>query len=131
MMIQTNPSTLTINTPQTPPFSLAPLPPPLPALPLAPHWGGGIYCNRTTTMRILKKRIISTDRDTITRIFMREKAYRTNSNFSTENSNILMRRDFINTCILIKNMTWALKNVNSGTKNLTMKTRACDITPPR
>ena len=32
--------------------------------------GGGLYCNRKTTMRISNNRRILTDRETITRIFM-------------------------------------------------------------
>ena len=38
--------------------------------------GGGLYWNLMTTMRISKKMRISTKRETIASIFMREKAYR-------------------------------------------------------
>ena len=55
MTLPTDPSPSTIKPLQTPPFSLAPPPPPLPEPAPAPP-RGGLYCNRTKNMRILKNR---------------------------------------------------------------------------
>ena len=126
MALPTDLSPSAINPPQTLPFSLAPLPTPITEPSLATEsllpQGGGIHWNRTTTMRISKKRRISTERGKITRIFMREKYYRMNSNLSTKNSTMPRRKILMNTCISMKRITWSENNANSGTKNKKMAT---------
>ena len=73
-------------------------------------------------MRILKKRRISTERETITHIFMREKAYGVNWDLSTENSTMPRMRILMNTRISKKRRTWAKNNVNSSMKKMTITT---------
>ena len=84
--------------------------------------GGGLYCNWTMTMRISKKRRISTERETITRIFIEEKAYMINLNLSIKNSTMARRSILMNTCISTKKRTRAKKNVKSGTKKTRTRT---------
>ena len=84
--------------------------------------GGGIYCNRKTMMRISNKRRISTERETIARIFMREKPYRMNLDLYRKKITMLRRRIVMNTCISTKRRTRAKKNVNLGMKKTIMTT---------
>ena len=125
MTLPTDPHPSTMKPHQMPPYSLAPLLPPMPVpllvISLAPT-RGGLYCNWTTTMRILKKRRISTEIDTITRIFIREKYYRMNSKFSMNNINMTRRIILMNTCISTKRRNRVKKNENLGTKKTMMTT---------
>ena len=73
-------------------------------------------------MRISKKRMISTEREKITRIFMMEKYYRVNLNFSTKNSNMPRRRILMNAFISTKRRNREKKNVNSGTNKTIITT---------
>ena len=65
-------------------------------------------------------RSISTEIETIVRIFLRKKSYSIKSNLSTKNSTMLRRRILMNTCISTKRRTWANKNEISSTKKMTM-----------
>ena len=71
-------------------------------------------------MRIFKKRRISTERETIKRIFMRDKVYRMNSNLYTKKSNMPRMGILMNICISTKRMIRTKKNDNEGMKNTTM-----------
>ena len=73
-------------------------------------------------MRVSKKRRISTEIDTITRIFIREKYYRMNSKFSMNNINMTRRIILMNTCISTKRRNRVKKNENLGTKKTMMTT---------
>ena len=82
-------------------------------------WGGGIYCNwKILMMRISKRSRISTERETITHVFMREKYYRMNSKLSTKNSTMPRRRIFMNACISKKRRTLTKNNEKLGTKTI-------------
>ena len=79
--------------------------------------GGGIYCKwKILMMRISKRSRISTERETITHVFMREKYYRMNSKLSTKNSTMPRRRVFMNACISKKRRTLTKNNEKLGTK---------------
>ena len=127
MTLINTPSPWRINPPQTPPFLPVPLPPPLPAPPLAlaPVLSRReviLHCNQTKTIMISNKRIISTDRETIPCIFMRDKYYRMKSKLSMNNSTMLRRRILMNTCISTKRGDRVKKNATSSIKKTTTMT---------